>query len=181
MRKQILAISCAMLFPCGVLCRGQQALRSNIKIPTAGVRGRITIDEVVGHAVQSNPIPKLKLYLLRADDTQPLVQLQERCRRATADANANPLRAFRTCDDGLRQAVNLVPTLPSVATTETDRYGQYEFPEVPAAGRYNVVAVKTVEGAEPLVMVGITNKLQAGDRITLNFSANDPWTRAVTP
>src|SRR5579872_2957943 len=94
MRKQILAISCTMLFSSGVFCRGQQALRSTIRIPTAGLRGRITIDEVVGRAVQSNPIPKLKLYLLRAEDTKPLVQLQESCRRATADANSNPREHF---------------------------------------------------------------------------------------
>jgi hypothetical protein len=180
MRKQILALSCLALFSCAILARGQ-ALRSTVKVPAAGVRGHITIDEVVGKAVQSNPIPKLKLYLLRVDDSRPLVELQENCRRATADPNADPLRAYRTCAQNLRQAVALVPTLPSVATTETDRNGQYEFAGVPAAGRYRVVGVKTVEGAEPIVMVGLTDKLRAGDRVTLDLSANFPWTRDATP
>jgi multidrug efflux pump subunit AcrA (membrane-fusion protein) len=81
---------------------------------------------------------------------------------------------------GLRQAVEIVPTPPVVATTETDRDGQYEFAEVLAAGRYRMVGVKLVEGAEPLV-VGITEKLKAGERVTLNLSANSPWTRDATP
>ena len=180
MHKQFLALSCSALFSCAALW-GAQALRTTVKVPAGGIRGHITIDEWVGKNLQSNPIPKLKLYLLRVDDSRPLVELQENCRRATADPRVDPLRAFQACDQGLRQAVDLVPTLHSVATTETDRDGQYEFVEVPAAGRYNVVGVKTVEGAEPLVLVGTTYKLKAGERVTLNLSANDPWTRAKTP
>jgi hypothetical protein len=52
-------------------------------------------------------------------------------------------------------------------------------PEVPATGSYNVVGVQSVQGAEPLVLVGIINRLRAGERVTLNLSANDPWTRAT--
>jgi hypothetical protein len=85
----------------------------------------------VGKKLQSDPIPRLKLYLLRVEDSRPLVELQEGCRRATAD----PLRAYRTCDQNLREAVEIVPTLHSVAITETDRDGQYEFAAVPAADR----------------------------------------------
>jgi hypothetical protein len=44
-----------------------------------------------------------------------------------------------------------------------------------------VVGVKSVEGAEPLVLVGLTDKLRAGDRVTLNLSGNYPWTRDATP
>lgn len=77
--------------------------------------------------------------------------------------------------------MDLVPTLRSVATTETDRDGQYEFAGVPAADRYRVVGVKLVEGAEPVVMVGVTEKLKAGERVTLDLSANYPWTRDATP
>lgn len=180
MHKQILLLICSTLFSCAFLWGGQ-ALRSTVNTPAAGVRGRITIDEVVGKNLQSDPIPKLKLYLLRVEDSRPLVELQERCRHATADPNANPLRAYQTCDQNLRQAVDLVPTLHSVATTETDRDGQYEFAAVPAAGRYRVVGVKREAGAEPVVVVGITEKLKAGERLTLNLSANFPWTRDATP
>jgi len=67
-----------------------------------------------------------------------------------------------------------------VATTETDRDGQYDFAGVRAPGRYSVVGVKMVEGAEPLVMVGLTDKLRAGERVTLELSANYPWTRDAT-
>jgi len=176
MRKQILALTCSALYSCVVLWGGQ-ALRSTVKLPVAGVTGHITIDEVVGKKLVSDPIPRLKLYLLRVDDTRPLVELQEGCRHAVADPNADPVRAYRTCAQNLRQAVDLVPTLRSVATTETDRDGQYEFAGVPAAGRYRVVGVKAEVGAEPVVVVGITHMLKAGERLTLDLSANDPWTR----
>jgi hypothetical protein len=180
MRKQIFTLSWSTLLSCAILWGGQ-ASRLTERIPVAGVTGHITIDEVVGKKLQSDPIPKLKVYLLRVDDSRPLVELQMSCRHAVADPNADPLRAYKTCDQSVRQAVNLVPTLPSVATVETDRDGQYEFTGVPAAGRYRIVGVKTVEGAEPLVIVGITDKLKAGERVTLNLSANDPWTRDAAP
>ena len=180
MRQTVFAAGSSLLIFSVALWAGQ-ALRTTVKAPTGEVRGHITIDEVVGTKAQSNPVPELKLYLLRVDDARPLVVLQENCRRATSDPNADPVRAYQTCDQSLRQAVNLVPTLPSVATTETDRDGQYEFAEVPATGRYKVVGVKKVEGAEPFLLVGMTNRLRAGERITLNLSANDPWTKATTP
>ena len=82
---------------------------------------------------------------------------------------------------GLPQAPALVPTPSSVATAGTDHDGQYEFVRIPAAGRYHGVEGKTVEGAEPLVMAGIANKLPAGERVTLNLSADDPRTRAAIP
>jgi hypothetical protein len=146
-----------------------------------GIAGRITIDEVVGRNLQSNPVSKLRIYLLRFEDSRPLQELQQRCRRAVAQPGADPLRAYDTCAQSLRQAVALVPTLPSVANTETDREGSYRFENVPLAGRYQVVGVKEVEGGEPLLIVGVTNRLKAGAHVTLNLSANDPWTRAAEP
>lgn len=158
---------------------GAQALRSIPKPASANVRVHITIDEVVGRKVQTNPIPKIKLYLLLVENTRPLVELQEACRRATADPNAIPYQTYRTCDQNMRQAVTLVSTLPAVATAETDRDGQYDFGEVPPAS-YKVIAVKNVEDGEPIVIVGATNKLKTGEHVTLNLSANDPWTRTAT-
>lgn len=180
MRRQVIVLSCSALYFCATLCGGQ-TLRSTQNVLASGVKGQITFDEVVGKKAQSNPIPKVKLYLLRVDDSRPLVELQGSCRRAVADPKADPLRAYQTCAQSLRQAVALVPTLHAVATTETDRDGQYEFAAVPAGDRYRVVGVKLVEGAEPIVMVGLTNKLKAGERVTLNLSANYPWTRDATP
>jgi hypothetical protein len=180
MFKQALALFCSALYFCSNLC-GWQSLRSTVKVPSAGIKGQITIDEVVGKKMQSNPIPRLKLFLLRVDDSRPLVELQQSCRRVTADPKADPMRIFQMCDQNLRQAVALIPTLHAVATTETDRDGQYEFATVPAADRYRVVGVKLVEGAEPVMMVGLTDKLKAGESVTLNLSANYPWTRDTAP
>jgi len=178
--KQFLALGCSTLLSGAILCGGQ-ALRSPTTNPVARVKGQITIDEVVGKKVQSNPIPKLSLFLLRLEDSQPLVELQQSCRRATADPHADPLQVYQTCSRNLRRAVALVPTLHAVATTKTDRDGQYEFGEVPVADRYRVVGVKLVEGAEPLVMVGLTDKLKSGETVILNLSGNYPWTRDAAP
>jgi len=180
MRKHTTSMSFVALFSCAFLGAGQ-ALRTPVNVPPAGIAGRITIDEVVGRKLQSNPVSKLKLYLLKVEDSRPLEDLQQRCRRAVAQPGADPLSAYNTCAQGLREAVALVPRLPSVASTETDREGLYRFEGVPVAGRYQVVGVKEVEGGEPLVIVGITNKLKAGERVTLDLSANDPWTKAVAP
>jgi len=178
MRKEITSISCAVLFSCAYSWAGQ-ALRTTTNVAPAGIAGRITVDEVVGRKLQSNAVSKLKLYVLRVEDSQPLQDLQQRCRRAVAQPTADPLRAYNTCAQSLAEALALVPKLPSVASTETDREGFYRFENLPAAGRYQVVGVKEVLGAEPLVIVGITNKLKAGERVTLHLSANDPWTRAT--
>jgi hypothetical protein len=180
MRKQNLILTCTALIWSATSLHSQ-ALRSSPTARTAGVRGHITINEVVGRQAQSTPIARLRLYLLRVDDSRPLVQLQDSCRRAMKDPDQDPLRAYNTCSQGLRQVVELVPTLPAVATTETDRDGSYEFAEVPATGRYYVVGVKSLEGAEPWAMVGLTNKLVAGQRVSLDLSANDPWTQPKTP
>jgi hypothetical protein len=48
-----------------------------------------------------------------------------------------------------------------------------------AARRYHVVGIKIEKGSEPLVIVGVTNRLKGGERVTLNLSANDPWTGAA--
>ena len=165
-------------FSCACLWAGH-ALRTTVNVPLAGIAGRITVDEVVGRKLQSDPVLKLKLYLLKVEDSRPLQDLQLRCRRAVAQPNADPLRAYNTCAQSLAEAVALVPKLPYVASTETDREGFYTFENVPTTGRYQVVGVKQVEGGEPLVIVGITNKLKAGERVTLHLSANDPWTRAT--
>ena len=180
MRIRILAVTCLALLSSAALLSGQ-ALRSSPTARTAGVTGHITINEVVGKQAQSTPIAKLKLYLVRAEDGRPLIDLQGSCRRAMKDPGEDAMRAYNTCSEGLRRFVELVPTLPAVATTETDRDGSYEFAEVPASGRYYVVAVKTLEGAEPWAMVGLTNKLVAGQRVTMDLSANDPWTQPKTP
>jgi hypothetical protein len=93
----------------------------------------------------------------------------------------------RQIDSEISYAHNLphalvhVATLPCVATTDTDCHGQYEFVEAPSAGRYYVMGVTMVAGAETLVIVGLTDTLQASDRDTLDRSASFPWTWAVTP
>lgn len=180
MRTSFLTLAFSTPLFCAYLCGGQ-ALRSTTKVTSAAVTGQITIDEVVGKQLHSNPVPKLKVYLLRIGESQPLVELQQSCRRATADPKADPLRAYQTCDQNLRHAVELLPTLHAAATTETDHNGKYEFAEVPSVGRYRVVGIKLVEGAEPLVVVGLTNELKPGASVTLNLSANFPWTRDATP
>jgi len=176
MPKRILSVICIALFCCACLRAGQAYRTTTTVPPPAGIQGRVTFDVFVGRKPQSDPVSKLKLYLLKDEDSRPLQELQQRCRRATAQPKVDPLSVYHICTQSLAQAVELVPTLPSVARTETDREGFYEFGSVPAAGRYHVVGVKIEKDSEPLVVVGVTNKLKGGERVTLNFSANDPWT-----
>lgn len=180
MQTRILTLIYAVLVLSTGILWGQ-ALRSSPTARTAGVKGHITIDEVVGKEAQSTPVPKLKLYLVRADDSRELIALQESCSRATKDPGKDPMRVFNICSEALRRVVELVPTLPAIATTETGGDGSYEFAEVPAAGRYYVLGVKTLEDAEPWAMIGLTQRLEPGQRITLDLSPNDPWTHAKTP
>ena len=76
--------------------------------------------------------------------------------------------------------MELVPTLPAIATTDTDGDGSHEFAEVAAAGHYYVGGVKTLEGAERWARVGLANKLMPGQPVTLDLSANASWTQPKT-
>ena len=133
MRKQVLALSCSAIFSCALFCSGQ-TLRSTVRVPASSVRGRITIDEVVGREPQTNPIPKLKIYLFRADDTKALVELQEACRRGMKDPGANLMRAYDTCSQNLRRVVEMVPTLPAVSVCRLAPAGMYVDPSIWATG-----------------------------------------------
>jgi hypothetical protein len=52
---------------------------------------------------------------------------------------------------------------------------------VPRLHPYRVVRVKMVEIAESLMVVGLTEKLGAGEPVTHDLSADYPPTRDVTP
>lgn len=124
-------------------------------------------------------MPKRIHPVLCVEDSRRFQELQQRCRRATAQPKADPLSVYNICTQSIAEAVDLVPNLPSVARAEMDREGFYEFESVRAAGRYHVVGVKKGEGSELLVIVGVTQKSKGGERVTLNLSENDPWTGAA--
>jgi len=179
MLKRILFSTCLALSAAACLWAGQAYRTTTPLPPSAGTQGRVTLDEFIGRNPQTNPVGKLKVYLIKFEDSRPLQELQQRCRRATAETSINAMTVYHVCTESLARAVELIPTLPSVARTETDRDGFYQFDSVPAAGRYQVVGVKVIPDGEPLVIVGVTSKLKAGERVTMNLSANNPWTGAT--
>jgi len=147
-------------------------------MPPAAVEGRMTVVETVNRTVTTQPLRNLTVYLLTLDQSQPLLELQRRCRKSMARTGAaRAFAAYNVCTQCLAEAVELVPRLPSTAATKTDGEGFYKFEGVPPARRYQVVAVK-VEDDEPIVITGLTPKLGPQQRATLNLSENDPWTAA---
>lgn len=148
--------------------------------PLTSIEGRITVVETINKTVGTHPLRNLTVYLFDLDQSKPLQQLQHKCRRATAKpggGDATAFAAYNVCVDCLGQAVELVPHLSSAATTRTDGDGYYKFEDVAPARRYQVVLVK-VEDGEPIVIVGLTPKLKAGQRVTIDLRENDPWTNA---
>jgi hypothetical protein len=134
--------------------------------PIASIEGRITVVETINHTATARPLRNLTVYLFDLDQSKPLQQLQHKCRKATARPGggaATAFAAYNTCVDCLSQAVELVPHLNSSGTTPTDGAGYYKFESVSPARWYQVVVVK-VEDGDPIVIVGLTPKLKAGDR-----------------
>jgi len=72
-----------------------------------------------------------------------------------------------------------VPRLLRTARTKTDARGCYRFNDVPAGTKYQIVGV-SVEEDGTIIVVGMTPKLKAGEKLRLDLSENDPWTAPST-
>jgi hypothetical protein len=150
--------------------------RQSISTP-AVIEGQLTVTEVESRQVADKPLGKLTVYLLDLEQSRPLQELQHKCHMATANQNLDPTSAYNICEQSLADAVKLVPTLASAASTQTDVGGAYIFENVSPARQYQVVSVK-VEDDEPVVIVGLTPRLKPGEHVRLNLRENDPWTNA---
>ena len=158
----------------------QKASRLTTTPPVASVLGRVTVHETVGRTFGEHPVPNLSLYLIRVEDGKAFHELQRKCRRAVAQGQSNPAAAYDVCMQSISDAARMVPQMPSAIKGQTDREGNYRFENVPAGGRYQVVGVK-YEGDEPVLIVGLTARLRAGQEFIVNLSENEAWTDALPP
>jgi len=74
-------------------------------------------------------------------------------------SNADPMRAYYNVQPGLGASGGPRPSLPFVASGETDR-DDVSFESVPAAGATRSLRSRKCRAAEPIVVVGVTNKLK---------------------
>jgi len=134
----------------------------------------------VGRTFGEHPVANLSLYLIRVEDGKAFHELQRKCRKAVAQGQSNPAAAYDVCIQSLSDAARMVPQMASATKAQTDREGNYRFENVPAGGRYQVVGIK-YEGDEPVVIVGLTARLKAGEEFKINLSENEAWTDALPP
>ena len=179
MRRKMAWLIC-LLFLGGAICfSGRAGAQSRATAP-ATIEGRITVVEAINRSVEATPIRNRAVYLFNLGQSKPLQELQHRCRKAPAKPGGDAgtaFAAYNACNSNLGEAVKLVPQLPAVAMTKTDNDGHYKFENVPPAQRYQVVMVMMEDG-DPIVIVGLTTKLKAEQRLTIDLRENDPWTNA---
>lgn len=158
----------------------QKASRLTTTPPTASVLGRVTVHETVGRKFEEHPVANLSLFLIRVEDGKAFQELQRKCRKAVAQGQSNPAAAYDICMQSISEGARMVPQMGSAIKAQTDREGNYRFENVPAGGRYQVVGVK-YEGDEPVLIVGLTARLKAGQEFIVNLSENEAWTDALPP
>lgn len=147
------------------------------QMPVPGsVSGHVTVVETINRKMATNPVRDLKVYLFTYEATRPFRELQQKCRRAMAHPDADPVRTYQLCDQALAEAYNLVPNLPAVATAQTDRDGTFQFDNVLAGREYHLIGIKPAEGGSPIIVVETIKGLRSGGKVRLELSENDPWT-----
>lgn len=171
----LLLLSQASVFSPTGWC-SQHAKTQQAPAASAEIDGRLTVIEGVGRSLEARPFRNVNVYLFDLEQSKPLLELQRKCRTATARPG-NDFVAVNTCQGGLADAVKLVPGLTYTARVQSDRDGMYKFENVAEGRRYQVVSVLMDEG-DPVVLVGLTPKLKAGQHVTLDLRENDPWTDA---
>lgn len=175
MRKFLICLgSLAMLS--GVALYAAQAKRLVGDVSPANVRGRATVSEVINRVPATNPVRDLQVYLFETNSMKPFEELQRKCRRAMAQPKLDSDYTYRLCEAALAEAVQLIPTLPAVATAKTGAEGAFSFESVAPGKLYEVIGVKSGEDGSPIVIVAKTARLRPGQQVAVELSENAPWT-----
>jgi hypothetical protein len=161
---------------CGATAFAAQAQRLVGEVSRASVRGRATVSEVINRKAATNPVRDLQVYLFATDSVKPFEELQRKCRRAMAQPKADAEYTYRLCEAALAEAVQLIPTLPAVATAKTGADGAFSFENVTPGKLYHVIGVKPGEDGSPVVIVVKTARLRPGQQVAVELSENAPWT-----
>jgi len=149
------------------------------EVSPASVRGRVTVFETINRAATANPVRDLQVYLFTPEASKPFEELQLRCRRAMAQAKADPVQTYQLCERALAEAFELIPKLSAMATAQTDHEGSFFFDNVAPGRQYHVIGIKRDEDGRPIVVVAKTTRLRPRQKLTLELSENDPWTGPV--
>jgi hypothetical protein len=160
----------------GAVLYAGQAKRVAGEVSPASVRGRVTVFETINRTPTTNPVRDLHVYLLTLEAGKPFEELQQKCRRAMAQPNGDPVRIYQLCEGARAEAFELIPKLPAMAAARTDHDGSFYFDNVAPERQYHVIGIKRDEGGSPLVIVAKTPRLRSGQKLTLELSENDPWT-----
>jgi len=153
-----------------------QAQRLVGEASPAGVRGRATVSEAINRTQATNPVRDLQVYLFETASVKPFEDLQRKCRRAMAQPKADADYTYRLCEAALAEAVQLIPTLPAVATAKTGADGAFSFDHLAPGKLYHVIGVKSGEDGSPIVIVVKTARLRPGQQVVVELSENAPWT-----
>jgi len=175
MRKLLLCLSGLALLGGAALYAGQ-AKRVAGEVSPASVQGRVTVFETINRTPTTNPVRDLRVYIFTLEASKPFEELQLKCRRATAQPKADPVRTYQLCETALAEAYALVPSLPATATARTDRAGSFHLDDLAPDRQYHLVGIKRDEGGSPIVVVAKTPRLRSGQKLTLELSENEPWT-----
>jgi hypothetical protein len=159
----------------GALYAGQ-ARRVGGEVLPASVRGRVTVFETINRTPTTNPVRDLQVYLFTLEASKPFEELQQKCRRAMAQQNADPVWMYRLCEAALAEAFGLIPKLPAMATARTDPDGFFHLDNLAPHRQYHLIGVRRDEDGSPIVVVAKTPRLRPGQKLTLELSENDPWT-----
>lgn len=161
---------------CGAALYAGQAAHLLKPSNPASLQGRVTVVETVSRTTKTNPVPNVKFYLFTLEESKPFIDLQQRCRRAMARPEADPVKTYQLCDQALAEAFKLVPRLPALAAAQTDSDGSFQFDNLEPGHRYHLVGIKPAEVGSPIVIVAKTAPLRPGEHVSLELSQNDPWT-----
>jgi len=178
MRKVFARLSWLGMLGGAALYAGQ-AKRLVREVSPASVRGRAIVFETINRTATTNPVRDLQVYLFTPEAARPFEELQQKCRRAMAQPNADPVQTDQLCDKALAEAFELIPRLPAMARAQTGADGSFFFDNVAPGRQYHVIGVKPGEGGSPVVIVVKTTRLRPGQELALELSENQPWTGPV--
>jgi hypothetical protein len=180
----------ALLLPLLVCCAGTlESAQVSRSIPKstappskpaapANLEGKLTVYMLAGSELDDFPLDDVEVYLFTLEQSKPLQELQRRCKQAMRRSGIDPTAVYEVCRQSQEAAADLVPKLPRVGFTRTDRRGVYRFSRISPGQRYQVVGLK-YEAGEPVLMVGVTPRLKPEESCELNISENDPWVDAL--
>ncbi len=120
------------------------------------------------------PAQGITVYLIPAQKSVGLTRLQEESCRRLHRSGISEHEANVIGGRYLNNAIALIPHLPSISKTKTDRRGVYRFPNVPAGKVYKVVGLQPYEDHE-YFEIRTTGVLRSGEKLRVDLDERDPW------